>query len=49
MQQDDFKPKLGRMRDGGGARLLKHTTRVFRQADRGKIRVFNRYIFLTIC
>jgi type IV secretory pathway VirD2 relaxase len=38
MPQDDFKPKLGRMRDAGRTRLLKHTTRVFRQAGKAGVR-----------
>jgi hypothetical protein len=42
MQQDDFKPKLGRMRDAGGARLLKHTTRVFRQAGKAGARALRQ-------
>jgi type IV secretory pathway VirD2 relaxase len=42
MQQDDFKPKLGRMRDAGGARLLKHTTRVFRQAGKAGVRALQQ-------
>ena len=42
MQQDDFKPKLGRMRDAGGARLLKHTTRVFRQAGKAGVRALRQ-------
>ena len=42
MRQDDFKPKLGRMRDAGGARLLKHTTRVFRQAGKAGVRALRQ-------
>ena len=38
MSQDDFKPKLGRVRDGGGARLDPHTTRVLRQAGKAGAR-----------
>jgi type IV secretory pathway VirD2 relaxase len=37
MPQDDFKPRLGRMRDAGGPRLLNHTTRVFRQAGKAGV------------
>jgi type IV secretory pathway VirD2 relaxase len=42
MPQDDFKPKFGRTRDAGGARLLKHTTRVFRQAGRAGVRALRQ-------
>jgi type IV secretory pathway VirD2 relaxase len=42
MPQDDFKPKLGRMRDAGGARLLKHTTRVLRQAGKAGVRALRQ-------
>src|SRR5262245_56558540 len=42
MPQDDFKPKLGRMLDAGGARLLKHTTRVFRQAGKAGVRALRQ-------
>jgi len=42
MQQDDFKPRLGRMRDAGGARLLKHTTRVFRRAGKAGVRALRQ-------
>jgi type IV secretory pathway VirD2 relaxase len=42
MPQDDFKPKLGRMRDAGGARLLKHTARVFRQAGKAGVRALRQ-------
>jgi type IV secretory pathway VirD2 relaxase len=42
MSQDDFKPKLGRMRDTGGARLLKLTTRVFRQAGKAGVRALRQ-------
>jgi type IV secretory pathway VirD2 relaxase len=42
MQQDDFKPKLGRMRDAGRTRLIKHTTRVFRQAGKAGVRALRQ-------
>jgi type IV secretory pathway VirD2 relaxase len=42
MPQDDFKPKLGRMRDAEGARLIKHTTRVFRQAGKAGVRALRQ-------
>ena len=42
MSQDDFKPKLGRMRDAGRARLVKHTTRVFRQAGKASVRALRQ-------
>jgi type IV secretory pathway VirD2 relaxase len=42
MAQDDFKPKLGRMRDAGRARLTKHTTRVFRQAGKAGLRALRQ-------
>jgi type IV secretory pathway VirD2 relaxase len=42
MSQDDFNPKLGRVRDAGGARLLKHTTRVFRQAGEAGVRALRQ-------
>src|SRR5512145_2770374 len=42
MRQDDFKPKLGRARDAAGARLLKHTTRVFRQAGKPGVRALRQ-------
>ena len=42
MPQDDFKPKLGRMRDAGGAHLVKHTTRVFRQAGKAGVRALRQ-------
>jgi type IV secretory pathway VirD2 relaxase len=42
MSQDDFKPKFGRVRDAGGARLVKHTTRVFRQAGKTGVRALRQ-------
>jgi type IV secretory pathway VirD2 relaxase len=42
MAQDDFKPKLGRMRDAGRTRLTKHTTRVFRQAGKAGVRALRQ-------
>jgi type IV secretory pathway VirD2 relaxase len=42
MPQDDFKPKLGRMRDAVRARLVKHTTRVFRQAGKAGVRALRQ-------
>ena len=42
MPQDDFKPKLGRARDAGRARLVKHTTRVFRQAGKAGVRALRQ-------
>jgi hypothetical protein len=42
MSQDDFKPKLGRMRDAGRARLVKHTTRVFGQAGKAGARALRQ-------
>ena len=38
MSQDDFKPKLGRIRDSGRSRQLRHRTRVFRQAGKAGVR-----------
>ncbi len=34
MAQDDFDPKLGRIRDARRARALRHATLVFRQAGK---------------
>jgi type IV secretory pathway VirD2 relaxase len=42
MPQDDFKPKLGRMRDAGRARLVTHTTRVFLQAGKAGVRALRQ-------
>ena len=42
MSQDDFKPKLGRMRDAGRTSQLRHTTRVFRQAGKAGIRALRQ-------
>jgi type IV secretory pathway VirD2 relaxase len=42
MSQDDFKPKLGRMPDAGRTRLVKHTTRVFRQAGKAGVRALRQ-------
>jgi hypothetical protein len=42
MPQDDFKPKFGRTRDAGDARLLNHTTRVFRQAGKAGVRALRQ-------
>jgi type IV secretory pathway VirD2 relaxase len=42
MSQDDFKPTSGRMRDAGRGRLLKHTTRVLRQAGKAGIRTLRQ-------
>jgi type IV secretory pathway VirD2 relaxase len=42
MSQDDFKPKLGRVRDGGGARIDRHTTRVLRQAGKAGARALRQ-------
>jgi type IV secretory pathway VirD2 relaxase len=42
MAEDDFKPKLGRTRDAGRGRLVKHTTRVFRQAGNAGVRALRQ-------
>jgi type IV secretory pathway VirD2 relaxase len=42
MSQDDFKPKTGRMRDAESPRLLKHATRVFRQAGKAGVRALRQ-------
>jgi type IV secretory pathway VirD2 relaxase len=42
MPQDDFKPKLGRMRDAGRTHIIKHTTRVFRQAGKAGVRALRQ-------
>jgi type IV secretory pathway VirD2 relaxase len=42
MSQDDFKPKLGRIRSGGGARLDPHTTRVMRQVGKAGARALRQ-------
>jgi hypothetical protein len=38
MSQDDFEPKLGRIRDSSRSQSLRHSTRVFRQAGKAGIR-----------
>ena len=38
MSHDDFKPKLGRIRDSGRLHQLRHRTRVFRQAGKAGAR-----------
>jgi len=42
MSQDDFKPKLGRIRDAGRTRQLRHTTRVLRQAGKAGARTLRQ-------
>jgi type IV secretory pathway VirD2 relaxase len=42
MPQDDFKPKLGRMRDTGRTRQVQHTRRVFRQAGKAGVRAMRQ-------
>jgi type IV secretory pathway VirD2 relaxase len=42
MSQDDFKPRLGRIRNGGGARIDRHTTRVLRQAGKAGARALRQ-------
>ena len=49
MSRDDFKPKLGRMRDAGRARQLQHTTRVFRQAGKAGVRALRQRGHISLC
>src|SRR5262249_21357877 len=42
MSDDDFKPKLGRMRDRPGSRQLRQRTRFFQQAGKAGIRTLRQ-------
>jgi hypothetical protein len=42
MPQDEFNPKLGRMRDAGCTPQVRHTTRVFRQAGKAGARALRQ-------
>ena len=42
MGQDDFKPKLGRIRDGARSRQVTHSARMFREAGKAGARALRR-------
>jgi len=42
MSDDDFKPKLGRIRDSSRSHQLRHRTRVFRQAGKSGVRALRQ-------
>ena len=42
MSHDDFKPKLGRIRDSSQSNQLRHRTRVFRQAGKSGVRALRQ-------